>query len=236
MENLRILVVNSCTGEKICQAENPLTLEDFQDFNRLQVRSAELDSCTIAAGKMYSGIQHLRAMEGVEILRQSLGNSAVDVAILSAAYGLIPENQPIVPYEVTFNHMKAEQLDNWSRFLEIKQKFEQTIEGYDLVFILLGKNYLRALQLPVQTQPEQTFIFLASAESTKYIKDLAAKTFIFPLSNTEAKRYRYGSVGLKGFLFKRFAEEISAKTEILKAVYQEPKIFKKIINYQNMEL
>ncbi|MGL4498191.1 MAG: DUF6884 domain-containing protein, partial [Planktothrix sp.] len=169
-------------------------------------------------------------------LRQSLGNSAVDVAILSAAYGLIPENQPIVPYEVTFNQMKAEQLDNWSRLLEIKQKFEQTIEGYDLVFILLGKNYLRALQLPVQTKTTQTFIFLASSESTKYIKDLAAKTFIFPLSNTDAKRYRYGSVGLKGFLFKRFAEEISEKPEILKSVYDEPKVFKKIINYQYREL
>lgn len=236
MQNPRILVVTSCTGEKIYKAENPLTLEDFQDATRLQVRSAALDYCAIEAGKMYSGIQHLRAMEGVEILRQSLGNSAVDVAILSAAYGLIPENQRIVPYEVTFNQMKAEQIDDWSRFLEIKQKFEEKIEGYDLVFILLGKNYLRALQLPVKTQPQQTFIFLASAGSTKYIQDLAAKTFIFPLSNTEAKRYRYGSVGLKGFLFRRFAEEISKKNEILQSVYQKPECFKNIINYQPMQL
>ncbi|MGL4498506.1 MAG: hypothetical protein ACRCU2_05530, partial [Planktothrix sp.] len=94
----------------------------------------------------------------------------------------------------------------------------------------------RALQLPVQTKPTQTFIFLASAGSTKYIKDLAAKTFIFPLSNTEAKLYRYGSVGLKGFLFKRFAEKISATTEILKSVYQDPNIFIKIINYRPLEL
>jgi hypothetical protein len=46
-------------------------------------------------------------MEGVQLLRQSLGREAVDVVILSAGYGVIPEDKTIVPYEVTFNTMKG---------------------------------------------------------------------------------------------------------------------------------
>ncbi len=40
----------------------------------------------------------MRAMEGVELLRQSLGREAVDVIIPSSGYGLIPEDKTLVPY------------------------------------------------------------------------------------------------------------------------------------------
>ncbi|MBE9200080.1 MULTISPECIES: DUF6884 domain-containing protein [unclassified Nodularia (in: cyanobacteria)] len=223
--NYRVLIITSCTGEKRFKPTNQLTLEDFKDSARLQSRSDELGEFACPATQMYTGLQHLRAIEGVELLRQSVGQQAVDLVILSAGYGLIPENKIIVPYEVTFNRMKGYEIDEWAKFLEVHQAFEQAIVGYDLVFLLLGENYLRSLRLPVATKPEQTLIFFASKTSKSHIKDLTAKTFILTLSNAEAKHYCYGLFGLKGFLLKQFAECVSIETELLQRVYEKPEVF-----------
>lgn len=232
----RVLVVTSCTGEKRYKPENQLTLEDFKDSARLQQREASLAQFACLAGQIYTGQQHLRVMEGVQLLRQSMGQESVDVVILSAGYGLIPEDKTIVPYEVTFNTMKGDEVDVWAKFLGIRQAFEQAIVGYDLVFMLLGENYLRSLCLPVETCSNQTFIFLASSKSSNYIQDLAAKTFVLPLSNADAKHYRYGLVGLKGFLFKRFAECVVREGALLQKVYDKPEIFVQIVNSEPVQL
>lgn len=128
-----VLVVTSCTGEKRSKPDNQLMLEDFKDSARLQKRHEELAEFVCPAGQMYTGVQHLRVMEGVQLLRQSFGRKAVDVAILSAAYGLIPEDKTIVPYEVTFNTMKGYEVDEWAKLLGIRQAFEQAIAEDKLV-------------------------------------------------------------------------------------------------------
>lgn len=236
MRQPRVLVVTSCTGEKRSKPESQLTLEDFKDSARLQKREAELVEFACPAGQIYTGQQHLQAMEGVGLLRQSLGWESVDVAILSAGYGLIQEDKTIVPYEVTFNTMKGYEIDEWAKFLGIRQAFEQVIVGYDLVFMLLGENYLRSLCLPVETCSNQTFIFLASSKSANYIRDKTAKTYVLPLSNADAKHYRYGSVGLKGFLFQKFAECVAKEGTLLQKVYDEPGIFVQIVDAEPVQL
>lgn len=229
LHSIRVLIVTSCTGEKRFKPNNQLRLEDFQDFHRFQSRFAELLDFACSAGHMYAGQQHLQVMEGVKLLRQSFGRQAVDLLILSAGYGLISEEKVIVPYEVAFNTMKGYEVDKWAKFLGVHSSFEQAIIGYDLVFILLGKNYLRSLLLPVKTNSHQTLLFLTSYLSAKSIRDLTAQTFVLPLSNSEAKHYSYGLVGLKGYLFKRFAECVSKNWILLNKVYSEPEVFMHIV-------
>lgn len=229
----RILVVTSCTGEKKNRPDKPLTLENFQNPSCLQSRTEELAEYITEASLMYTGMQHLRVMEGVEILRSYSKKLVVDVAILSAGYGLISEDQAIAPYAVTFNDMKAKDLDEWAKFLDIRSAFEKKIASYDLIFVLLGEKYLRSLSLPILSHDQQTLIFLASHSSKKYIKEISAKTFVLPLNNAEAKQYSYGLVGLKGFLFKQFTIAVTKeKAQLLQKIYQNPDCFKKIINSQ----
>ncbi|WP_198649051.1 hypothetical protein [Cyanothece sp. BG0011] len=91
----RVLIVTNCTGEKQFKPENQLTLSDFKESNLLKYRSKELKEFACCAGEMYTGKQHLRLMEGVKLLRKAkVKNSnnslfTVDVAIISAGYGLI---------------------------------------------------------------------------------------------------------------------------------------------------
>jgi len=236
MQYPRILVVTSCTGEKHFSPTQQLILEDFKKPERLQQKEAELAEFACKASQMYTGQQHLRTMEGVEQLRKGLEQKVVDVMILSAGYGLIHEDKIIFPYEVTFNTMKGYEVDEWANFIGVHEAFEQAISNYDLVFMLLGDNYLRSLRLPVLTRPEQTLICLASKKSSSYIKGLSAKTFILSLSNEEAKRYSYGLVGLKGFLFKLFAQSVVNKPELLQKVYENPEAFTQAIEGQATQL
>ena len=109
----RVLIVTNCTGEKKFKPENQLTLSDFKDPNLFKSRSNELNDYACCAAEMYTGKQHLRLMEGVKMLRQAGEKNnhnstfTVDVAIISAGYGLIKEDTKIVPYEVTFSTMKV---------------------------------------------------------------------------------------------------------------------------------
>jgi len=237
MTQPRLLVVTSCTGEKKFKPENQLTFKDFEDRKGLAKGEKQLAHSMCTAAEMYTGMQHLRLMEGVKLLRQALGKEAVDLNILSAGYGLIPEDRAIAPYEVTFNGMKGHEVDSWSKHLGIQTAFEQAVQGYDLVFLLLGENYLRSLCLPVITRPDQTFIFLASQSSRKWIKGLAAKTCVLGLSNADAKKYSYGLVGLKGFLFKKFVDVAVQEPELLRKIYEKPDDFAPLLepNQENLD-
>lgn len=233
MPQPRVLVITSCTGEKRFKPDNQLTLEDFKEPTYLQQREAELAEFVCPAGQMYTGMQHLRLMEGVQLLRQSLGQDTVEVSILSAGYGLIHEHRAIAPYEVTFNTMKSREIDVWAQYLKVRQEFEKFIQDYDLIFVLLGEQYLRSVSFPVTTRSDQTLIFLASQTGTKFISELDAKTFVLPLSNKDAKRWRYGLVGLKGFLLKQFATVAVTKPEVLGDVYKKPELIQIILERES---
>jgi hypothetical protein len=229
----RTLIVTSCTGDKRFKPSRQLKLEDFKSLELLQERSQELADYICPAVDLYTGVQHLRLMEGIKLLRESFDKNIVDVVVISAGYGLINEEAMIAPYEVTFNTMKGHEIDEWSSFLNIHKDFEDIVANYDLIFVLLGDKYLRAISLPIKTNENQLFVFLASRGSVKYIQRLKAKKFIFKLSNIEARHYRYGLVGLKGFLFKSFAESINGDINLLNKVYENPEVFKTIVDQKN---
>lgn len=105
---MRILVIGSCTKSKDdadCPASVRLTVDDFDDKARLRVREQELSRWLRPAAEMYTGRQHTQMMDGVRTLRSAFGSDACDVAILSAGYGLLAEQTPISPYDITFHGM-----------------------------------------------------------------------------------------------------------------------------------
>ena len=228
----RILIITSCTGKKLHNPTNQLTIEDFKDTERLRERTESLSEFSCPSGQMYTGLQHLRLMEGVDILRSHFGKEAVDVKIISAGYGLIPEDKAIVPYSVTFNSMKNDEVYSWGNYLRIHEDFQQQIVGYDLIFVLLGDKYLRTLKLPVKTHSHQTFIFFASNKSINYIDSGNAKLLTLTLSNKSASRFSCALVGLKGHLLKLIATEVGRVPHLLESIYNNLEILEELLNKQ----
>ena len=100
---MRMLVIGSCTGEKnVRECPDVLSLADFDDPSRLGRREAELSAWALRARDLYTGWQHRSMMSGVDAIRQCFGASACSVKIISAGYGLVDEEQLLVPYEATF--------------------------------------------------------------------------------------------------------------------------------------
>lgn len=230
MEHFKTLIITSCTGEKKFKPESHLLLDDFQDSNNLNIKEKQLKEYIVTAGEMYTGMQHLRLMEGVKILRDKYGLNVVDVNIVSAGYGLIPENRKIAPYEVTFNTMSSKEIKTWSRTLRINESVSTAIQGYDLILFLLGDKYLRALELPIQTTEDQRLIFFASGTSRKLIPN-KPNYFIYEVGQKDAKSFSYGLVALKGYLFKLLAQELVLQgTGLFRQIKESPDMLSSLLD------
>ena len=230
MSTVRTLIITSCTGEKRFKLPNQLIQSDFLDKQKLIMRENELDLYRLAAGEIYTGMQHILLMEGVSLLREKFGEKVIDLCVLSAGYGVIPESKMIVPYEVTFNNMKGKEIIEWSRFLNIHNDLSELVKEYDLVFFLLGDKYLKALELPFETNLEgQCFIFFASNTSRKLIPYQSPYHFI-EVGQHDATSFSYGLVGLKGYLLKLLSQEIALQgKDLFYRITERPELIMELL-------
>jgi hypothetical protein len=224
-ETIKTLVITSCTGEKKFKPENELLQHDFVTVEKRSNRENELEEYRIQACDLYTGMQHLRLMEGIDALRNKFGKEIVNLSIISAGYGLVNETEEIVPYEVTFNFMNSNEIKEWSTHLQIPGVTGNEISQYDLIIFLLGDKYIRSLQLPLKgTNENQKLVFLASKTSRKLIPDEKPYYFL-EVGQEDAKEFSYGLVGLKGYLFKLLAEEIVVQGKgLLREIYDNPSV------------
>jgi hypothetical protein len=222
---MKIRVITSCTGEKQHSPENQLTQGDFEylhepaQFKLLEERLAEF---RMPAENLYTGQQHVRLMEGVRDLREVRGADSVDLWTLSAGYGLIPGNREIVPYECTFQGMKAKEIDAWAKHLHVPQDVRELLaQPADMILVLLGDSYLRALALDDDVTFAAPTLFFIGRTSRKRIQG-EGPLRIVPISNPEAKRFSCGLVGLKGELAKRILRQLFEKGQVFYAQLLDP--------------
>jgi len=222
---MKIRVITSCTGEKQHSPENQLTQGDFErlhepaQFKPLEGRLAEFRT---RAEDLYTGQQHVRLMEGVRDLRGARGADSVDLWILSAGYGLIPGDRQVVPYECTFQGMRAAEIDTWAEHLQVPQHARRLFaKPADLVLVLLGDSYLRALELDETVEFEAPVLFFTGRAAQKRVRGRGTFRTV-PISNPEAKRFSCGLVGLKGELAKRILRQLVEKGQVFYAQLLDP--------------
>ena len=211
---MRILVITACTKFKKHEPPNQLTWDDFVSPNHLPERIRELKTFETPAAQMYKGRGHLCVMNGVKNLRHRFGQGVIDVRIISAGYGLLDEAEIIVPYNVAFRNVttgktltRDELLDRYTH-LQIHKDVERLILGYDLVFFLLGQDYVKALELPLNVPDTVTQIFLAPPSWQRMILDCSPNVHVVVVAwkelNTEFPGANKSS--LKGAMFERLCK------------------------------
>ena len=219
---MRILVITSCTGRKKHKPPNQLKYEDFASPERLHRRTAELKDFKVLAAEMYTGQQHQHLVAGLEEVRKVYGSAVVDLHIISAGYGLLAEDDIIVPYNVTFQNLKTKQLLARSNRFQLHERVETLISGYDLVFFLLGKEYVQALQLPLEVPDTVTQIFLLGTGYKKLIPDSPNVHFV-PAGSALARELGVMGVALKGFVFKQVCDVVRREgLQVFEKVRQSP--------------
>lgn len=218
---MRLLVITSCTGDKAIPPDFPverkLTIEDFRDPDRLAERERELAAWRLPADQLYTGRQHTQLMAGVRRLRQRFGPEAVTINIVSAGYGLVPEDRPLVPYDATFATMGRSETRAWADYLGIPAAVRRAAADFPIVIFLLGGSYLLAARPPLTARPDQRFVFLAARHEESRLEGLRVTTV--PAGAEEATAFGDGRMTVKGRMFDLFARGVVAhRTDLLAAV------------------
>lgn len=213
---MKIQVITSCTGEKLHSPDNQLAQDDFRRLREPDAfaeRERKLAEWLAAAEDLYTGQQHLRLMDGVRGVRESLGADNVELFILSAGYGLIGAGRGVVPYECTFQGMKKGELRSWAEHLKVGEDARRVFRTpADFTLVLLSDPYLRALALDGEVEFASPVLFFASEKARAHISGRGTLRVV-PLGNKEAKRFGCGLVGLKGELGKRLLRRVADEGE-----------------------
>lgn len=202
---MKVSIITSCTGRKTATTPNQLTQADFEKgASHLRSREAELAQWMRPAVALYSGEQHVRLMRGVHAAREQ--GAAVSVTILSAGYGLIPEEQLIAPYEMTFNGMKKKESHAWATMLGIRESIRAVLDAdADLVLILLGERYLQACGFDAITPLRSPTWALCGTASAKQFSPAFQ---LVKLKQSDTSGYACGNIGLKGEVAARILENL----------------------------
>ena len=228
---MKILVITSCTSLKKHKPLNQLKYEDFASPERLRQRTAELKDFKASAADMYTGQQHRYLMAGLKQLRKIYGQAVTDLHIISDGYGLLSEDDVIVPYDVTFQKLKKKAILERSDNLQIHEQVETLIEGYDLVFYLISKQYVQALQLPFKIPDASTHVFLA-APSWKYIfLDFLPGIHVVCAGDDLANQFDGATRrNLKGFVFKKLCDVVCRDGfHVFEQIRRDPQLLIEIV-------
>jgi hypothetical protein len=147
---LKILVLSECVAtKKYDPSKEPIksTLERHGlqvpgcDFENEEKYREALKQYVLPAWQMYEGsFKFIKEL----ITKFRKKGDKVQLLIISARYGLIDENTPIIPYQCTFKCLNKNEIRERAKALQIYERLIETIrsEWFDLSIIILGKHYL----------------------------------------------------------------------------------------------
>lgn len=229
---LKVLVISSCSGEKRFMPDNLATARDLDKIESRIKKEEELSSYRTTAKQMFISSQNIRINEAFNLLKNN--PNQVDLAFISSAYGYIKENDSVVPYDINFSAMPMSDLDDRSTFLRIHEETYYDAKKYDLIFFLLGYEYLRSLKLPLEIPYTTKQIFFISPSDEKVLPENLRDIYIFQTGNDEAAKYGVKPSEFKGYAFKLICSQ-SPKEDVFRKIYEDPFYIDKILTESKLE-
>ena len=253
---IKTLIISGCTSSKL--KEHPLGLApaDFLSAASRTAREKALyaidPSLEQKAYDMYTGGFYGKGddeafREGFDSFKSKIPNYSdyVDLRILSAGYGLLKEDAPVFPYNVSYNNfgeikkLGFKTMLDWGNHLNSRPALDAIISNYDLVLVFLSDGYLKALNIPdseFDLKPDAKVIFFNKKRFNK--KTPIAKTpstyhtFLTDANTLKMYNTKYGGgancVNLRGKLAFRIFKDLVDPTSAdpFKTVFE---------NYANLE-
>jgi cytoplasmic iron level regulating protein YaaA (DUF328/UPF0246 family) len=147
---LKILILSECVAtKKYDPSKEPI--KSILERHGLQVPACDLENEDKYKEvlKQYILPAYLMYKGSFKFINELVANfrkrgDEVKLLIISARYGLIDENTPIIPYQCTFKSLNKDEIRERAKKLQIYEKLIEKIrnECFDLSIIVLGKNYL----------------------------------------------------------------------------------------------
>lgn len=224
---MKTLVISSCTAKKKYKHINQLIESDFINTSTLKEKEENLKYISCIAKEMYIGNQHLSVVNGIESLRNYLSEDKIDFYIISAGYGLIKEDTIIAPYNVTFQGKKLKDIKELSRHLNINKDLQNIINEYDLVIILLGIDYIKALEVEKLKINTKTIFF--APKTVKKIIPCRENIFIIEAGEEQRKKQGCMGIDLKGVMFNVLAKSMIKNELSFRDIIKNPILINDLI-------
>lgn len=226
---MRIVIIGSCTQKKQYTPKEMATCADLDDSAIRRQKVFDLQAYMLPAIEMYKGRQHLYTKEAFQNLRNILGENQVKFYILSAGYGLIPYDAEIVPYECSLRNLGTKKIRARGKVLGCPTVFREVTVGSDLIFVLLGEQYLYLLDLPLVLPPEPKYLFLCGNGARKLLPN-QSNVFHIKTCLEETKKFQVPLVDLKGLLLKRLSQRVLQFQDVLEELFIAPENFLSLLS------
>jgi hypothetical protein len=187
------LVITPCSAQKRGNVPYPATAATLADPERRRRAETRLAAFVCPVMDMYTGTHHRLVMEGIRAVWARWGRHVLELAILSGGYGLLPADEPIIPYDVSLNDMAEDELAEWLARLQISS-------DYNLVFYLLSGRCLAALGLPLDVPDTIQQIILTGRASLSLIPAALNLHAFVAAEEVAAQRWHVKSPHVRGFL------------------------------------
>lgn len=138
-----------------------------------------------------------------------------DMAILSAGYGWLDQDDIISPYEQSFNTLSKGDVLKLSREVGLREEFERLCDGYDMVFIALGDKYLHALDLEKPFWIPSTLVFIipdGKRDTKEEPKGNTVENYYTNIKNTTT--HGASMINLKGRILQGFIKRYALREGI----------------------
>jgi len=191
----RLLVISACTAKKACSdldRDSQLTVEDLDNPAKRKAGEKRLANYRLPAAEMYTGDGHKFVRQAVRALRER--GYSVSHFILSAGYGLLNEADIIVPYNVTFSGAPKPWIRERGQRLKLQSRLIEVAKGHDEAILILGREYLEAIGLPLQAEAlPRTLAYVAPSFTRRLGKGIETIT----VGETERRAIRAYSSSAK---------------------------------------
>lgn len=175
------------------------------------------------AAQMFTSTHHRLVMEGVQTVWERWGHQVLDVAILSAGYGLLQADDIIVPYDLSFDQFDSHALADLVTYLKIPEQTASLVREYDLVFYLLSGRYLSVLGLPLDVPDSVQQIVLTAQDSLDQVPVLPNLHPFVADGPVAARRWHVKAPYVRGFLFGRLCKQVVRHgPAVLEWLYYQP--------------
>ncbi|MDE0318141.1 MAG: hypothetical protein OXM61_24945 [Candidatus Poribacteria bacterium] len=188
--------------------------------------SARQNKKPMPASELYRGTEHQKIEAGLEEVRahRQYGGTTIKWYIISTKHGLIKEDKKLAPYNVP--NSKSPILKDGKK---LNEDISQLIKEYDLVFFLLGQEYVKALQLPFGVPETVAQIFITYKRTKGYShlipKNLPNCNVVELNSNDFMSGYT-----AKGYVFEKLCEAACRDGfEVFEKVKDNPQLILDIV-------
>lgn len=201
---MRVLVVGSCGKKKVYDSPAQPLCHDIDERHDINYWKHRFRSKCKPARDMYTGPQNVELVKAIDILR-TIPWLKVELAFVSAGFGLLTEDDLVPPYDCSFARMKIDDVRKRSHELRIQISFLDLIsKGFDLIYLALGKRYLVALGKDCLSALQSPTILFHGSESDYLIRVPCAANTVKSFSVTGQRIH--GVVGFKGDLLRILVE------------------------------